>query len=208
MTPPGGVHLPEQLQEIRSKISPQQTLWILSAGVLLLTFLAGVLLIQNPWQEKQRQLGSLSAEEEQRGSLLLSIANQGRTLQMIEQGRMLVGGSPVLTSHIARIAKETGVEIESVTPQPETALPPYIKFQIEVGASSKLQNLIRFLHALEKNRPLLVADEIEIQNPESSASKAMGAFGSSSPPKRSVQISKETRRVRLLISSYNRKTNR
>ena len=206
MSPPGRP-LSDQLQEIRSRISLKQTFWLLSVGVAIATFLLGIVLIQNPWQEKERQLAGLSSEEEQRGVLLLSLRNQWKTLRAAEQDRMLVGGSPVLTSHVAGIARATGLEIESVTPQPETALPPYTKFQIEVVASAKLKNLTNFLHALEQHRPLLVANEITVQTLELSAKTGSGFNPYASQKQRSVEINKETRHIRLLISSYNRKVN-
>lgn len=195
-----------QLRELGARISPTQRFWLATLVIVLATFFLGSTLIQTPWEGHRRQMVSRISNEKQRIELLQTLNHQGETLQESEQGLLLEGGAPVLTSHLSRIAKESGVEIESVTPQPQVSLPPYIKFQIEITALAHLKDLVRLLHTLEHYKPLLVTDELEVGSPSTAAGAPYTSYGAVTPRLWPPSDAKERGyRVRLLIGSYARK---
>ena len=144
-SPAAGRSLIHQIQDLGSLIAPGQQLWLASAGIALLTLGLGVALSQNPWQEQRQRMASRTSEQQQRLELLQVLETQSRAIRKQEEGILLEGGTPVLTSQLSRLAKETGVEIDSVTPRPETSMPPYTKYQIEVVATANLRKLTDFL---------------------------------------------------------------
>lgn len=192
MAKPGG-SAANPLRELSGQISSTQRFGLGTAGIVLLTVLAGTFLIQTPWQERQSRLTSTFSEEQQRLELLQTLQSQRTTIRSQEKDFLLEGGAPVLTSQVSQLAKETGLEIESVTPQQETALQPYTKLQIEVIATASLQTLVRFLHSIEHHHPFLVVEEM--------------GLGSQPPGLPQPAVGQETHQIRLLISSYARREN-
>ncbi|MBI3312205.1 MAG: hypothetical protein HYZ88_01600 [Candidatus Omnitrophica bacterium] len=202
--------LSSQLRDLGVQITSAQKFWLASAGIALGTLFLGNTLIQTPWQERRRQIASRYGEEQQRLELVQALQRQNQSLQQKEKGLLLEGGAPVLTSHISRIAAQSAVEIESVTPQAEASWAPYTKYQIEVIAQAKLKDLTLLLHAIEQHRPVLIVDEVEVETVHSADFQGLYyPTGKGAPqegsPKTSERIQDSTRRVRFLISSYGRK---
>lgn len=159
-----------RLSELGSETSRVQRLWILTGAMLLATAVIGMVAIQAPWQEKRRQMASQLDEEKRRSELLLALQRQRESDQKTEKELLLEGGAPVLTGVVSRLAAESGLAIESVIPYPDLAVPPYTQYQIEILATTHLDNLLRFLRAVESHRPFLLVNEMEIGDPFATAS--------------------------------------
>ena len=157
----GGLSL-SRLSDLGSRMGRTQWLWILTASVLLAAALIGMMVIQSPWQDSRRQIGSQLEEEKQRSELLLAIQRKKESLQKAEQDLLLEGGTPALTSEVSRLATESRLAIESVTPQRDFSIPPYTQFQIEIVGAAGQGELLGFLHAIEAHRPLLLLNEMGI----------------------------------------------
>ncbi len=151
-----------RLSDLGSRIGRTQWLWILTAAMLLAAGLIGITAIQGPWQANRRKIGLQFDEEKQRSELLLAAQRKRASLQKAEQDLLLEGGAPALTSEVSRLATESRLAIESVTPQPDLSIPPYTQFQIEITAAAGQGELLGFLRAIETHRPLLLLNEMEI----------------------------------------------
>ena len=195
--------LTSQLSEIRGRITRTQWIWLTNAGVCIITLGVGFIAIQAPWQERRQQLASQYAEESERSDLLKEILQQRSVLRTLEKKLLLEGGATALTSQISQLAAEAGLQIESVTPQPELVIDPYLKYQIEIQASSSLTNVLRFLHSVENHVPVLWADQLEIgEFPGESSSTFSGIpFERQSPD---AQKSSDLHQVKLIIGALSR----
>lgn len=185
----GGLPL-ARLSHLGSQISRTQRLWILTAAMLLAAAAIGILAILGPWQESRRQTGSQLEQEQRRSKLLVSIQRKRDSLQKTEQELLLEGGTPALTSQVSRLATQSQVAIDSVTPQPDLSVPPYTQFQIEIEATARPDDLLAFLRSMESRRPLLLLNEMEIGE---QPSKTL-------PPAETT----ETQRIRLKIGAVGR----
>lgn len=163
-SPAGGLPL-SRLSYLGSLVGRAQRLWILTAAMILAAGLIGITAIQSPWQENRRRLGSQLDEERQRSELLLSLQRQKGSLQKTEEELLLEGGTPALTGKVSRLAAESHLAVESVTPQDDLAVQPYTQFQIEITATARPENLLGFLQSIEGHRPLLTLNEMEIDEP-------------------------------------------
>ena len=180
-----------QLNEARRQISQTQRIWMMNIAVLLVTGVLGVVTIQIPWQEHRQQLATQYADERERAELLQGILNQRTQLQVLEKKFLLEGGATALTGQVSRLATESGLQIESVAPQPELAVEPYIKYQIEILASSTLANVLQFLRSMETHEPLFWVDQLEIGELPGEAMRSAG-----SPD--------DSHRIKLLIGALTR----
>lgn len=160
----GGLPL-SRLSELGSRMGQTQRLWILTAVMLLATGVVGMITIQGPWQENRRRLGAQMEEEKQRSELLLSLQRQKGSLQKAEEELLMEGGTPALTGEVSRLATESHLAVESVVPQTDLVIPPYMQFQIEIVATARLENLLNFLRSIESHRPLMTLNEMEIGTP-------------------------------------------
>ena len=151
-----------QINEVRGQITQTQRIWMMNIAVCLVTAVVGVVAIQMPWQEHRQQLAAQYADEKERAELLQAIVGQRTQLQTLEKKFLLEGGATALTGQISRLATEASLQIESVAPQPELALEPYMKYQIEIFASSSLMNVLHFLRSVETHEPLFWVDQLEI----------------------------------------------
>ena len=179
-----------QINEVKSQITRSQKLWLITLGIGLTTLGLGVALIHLPWQEHRQRLANQYNEEKERSELLLAIQRQKTELQGLEDKFLLRGGATSLTAQISQLGAQSGLQIESVTPQPEMAADPYIRYQIEIMANSNLANLLRFLRILEDRRPLLWVEQMDIGE----ASRS-----SQDPP-----LQQEQQKVRFLIGALSR----
>ena len=191
-----------QLNEVRGQITHTQRIWLMNVGVFLVTVVAGFVTIQIPWQEHRRQLAAQYAEETERSELLQEILNQRTQLQGLEKKLLLEGGATALTGQISRLASESGLQIESVAPQPELALEPYMKYQIEVLASSNLTDVLRFLRSIETHEPLFWVDQLEIgELPSESLNFSSASFdGQPTGQKQPAEL----HRIKLIIGALAR----
>ncbi|MDO8730409.1 MAG: type 4a pilus biogenesis protein PilO [Candidatus Omnitrophota bacterium] len=154
-----------QISAAKSQMGRTQQLLLVTLGVGLLTLAIGVLMIQVPWQERRQQLASRTKEENERSELLLVIQRQETELKEIESTFLLKGGATGLASQISDLAAQSGLQIDSVTPQSEVVAEPYTRFQLEILATGNLANLMRFLRTLEDHRPLLWVEQLDVEEP-------------------------------------------
>jgi hypothetical protein len=195
--------LTHQIRDFSAHISGTQRFTLLTAGSLAVTIALGVVFIQIPWQEAREQLASEQQENAEQSALLLSLRGHLNKLKNKEKASLLEGGTPILTSEVIRIASESGLEIESVTPRDGASFGPYTKFQIQVTGFASSERLIKFLRLLEQHRPILLLDELETGSPKTFESTPSG-FHSSAGYGRSVSESFQPRpeqKIRLVISA-------
>lgn len=154
-----------QINEAKSQITHTQQLWIITLGLGLLTLGIGIAGIQLPWQEQRQRLAAQYSEERERSELLLSIQRQKVELQNMESKLLLSGGATGLAGQISQLAAQSGLQIESVTPQAEVVAEPYTRFQIEILTTGNLASVLRFLKTAEDHRPLLWVEQLDIGEP-------------------------------------------
>ena len=195
--------LASQLSDIRGRVTRTQWIWLMNTGICILTLAIGFMAVQTPWQDRRRQLQSQYAEEKEQTELLWGISTQRKELQKLEKSLLLEGGTTALTSQISRLASEAGLQIESVTPQPEFPIDPYLKYQIEILANSNLVNALRFLHSIETHQPLFWVDQLEIGEllVEPSTTFAGISFGQESNTAEQVS---DQHRIRLIVGALSR----
>ena len=195
-----------QLSELSRQIPPQYQLGVISAVVILLTLLVGQTAIQGPWSVQHQQLTSRLTEEKQRSEILQAIQVQIHQRQAQEQALLLEGGAPVLTGQIVRLAKNAGVEIESMTPQPESSYPPYAVAHVQLTTTTNFPNLVNFLYTLESSRPFLFTEEIEVGGIPTNAPTSFPG----DPLQEKMRFTQletalaENRPVRMVIGAYTR----
>lgn len=197
-----------QMGEFGSQISHAQRFILMTVIVLVVAAGIGIAVIQIPWQESRRKITGLYQENTERAELLTSLQVQITQLNRKEKDFLLSGGTPVLTGEVTRLAAESKLEIESVSPRDETTLAPYTKFQIEVFGSAIPENLLRFLQKLERYRPLLTLDELAVGNLQTSSSSQPVSglrFMPGKQTKTPVEFNPdEPQKIRLVISAYSR----
>lgn len=175
-----------QINAAKSQMNRTQQLLLITLGMGLLTLTIGFLMIQVPWQERRRQLTSRTGEEKERSDLLLVIQRQKADLQETEKTFLLKGGATGLAGQISNLAAQSGLQIDSVTPQPEVVVEPYTRFQLEILATGNLANLMRFLRTLEDHRPLLCVEQLDVEEPSQ---------------EETVPTAKDQPKIRLLIGA-------
>ena len=188
-----------QISAAKSQISPTQQFLLVTLGIGILTLAIGVAMIQMPWQERRQQLTSLYGEETERSELLLAIQRQKANLQEIEGAFLLKGGAPSLANQISNLANQSGLQINSVMPQPEVVAEPYTHFQLEILATGNLVNLIRFLKTLEDHRPLFWVEQLDMGEPFRETSFTGSVFD-----EKSIFQPKDQQEIRLLIGAVDR----
>ena len=188
-----------QINEAKSQINRTQQLLLVTVGVVILTVGIGVAAIQLPWQEKRQGLASRYSEEKERAELLLSIQKQKADLQDLEGKFLLQGGATGLAGQLSQLAAQSGLQIDSVTPQPEVAAEPYTRFQIEMMTTGNLANVLRFLRAIEEHRPLLWVEQLDMGDlPSETASSFMTETETTTP------AVKDQQKVRFQIGAVTR----
>ena len=115
---------------------------------------------------------------------------------------MMQGGTPFLTSEISRLASKFGLEIESVVPQPDLPVGPYLRSQIRVIANATFFDLLDFLRSLEKSEPLFKVDLLEIGTP-TAGGPGRGAEKEAIPSLHFLENPRQ--RISMLISGFSRK---
>lgn len=191
-----------QINEAKSQIGRTQQLWLITLGVGILTLAAGITAIQLPWQEKRRQLTSRYSEEKERSELLAAIQRQKAELQGMEEEFLLQGGATGLTAQISDLAVQSSLQIDSVTPQPELMVEPYTRSQIEILATGRLADVLRFLRTLEEHRPLLWVEQMDLGEPPGEFASGSETAGEEEPPPEGKQ-----QQVRFLIGAVARQRN-
>ena len=179
-----------QISAAKSRINRTRQLLLVTLGMGLLTLAIGVVMIQVPWQERRRQMTFRTGEEKERSELLLVIQRQKADLKGIERTFLLKGGATGLAGQISNLAAQSGLQIDSVTPQPEVMAEPYTRFQLEILATGNLANLMRFLRTLEDHRPLLWVEQLDIGEPPTETFSSFTA--------------KDQQKIRLLIGAVAR----
>ena len=192
-----------QLKEARSQITRTQRALLLGAGVFGLALALGIVMIQLPWQEQRKRLGTQAQEETERAELLLAIQRQRSELSTLERKLLLEGGLTALTGQVSRLAVDAGLRIESVTPEPEAPIEPYFKYQLEVIASCNLFNLLRFIRSLENHEPQFSVDELEVGEVQADSSQPIIPFDTTLSQPQSFQPP-EVQRFRVLIGAISR----
>lgn len=151
------------LSRMGTRVPPAQRTTFMILAVVGIVLFIGMRGIFTPWQNKRRLLTEQLSQEKEKLNLLFSIQAQMEQLKKEEENILLPnGGTPTLTSEATRLASQTGLEIESVVPQPEIAFGPYTRSQIEITATAGFSSLLPFLHAIEKHTPLLKIDSLTI----------------------------------------------
>ena len=188
-----------QINEAKSQIGRTQQLWIISLGILVLTLAIGIMGIQLPWQEQRQRLAAQYSEETERSELLLALQRQKKELQNLEGKFLLVGGATGLTGQLSQLAAQSGLQIESVTPQAELVSEPYTRFQIEIMTTGNLSNILRFLRTVEDHRPLLWTEQMDIGEP---VSESVSAFTTTEDA--TAAKPKDQQKIRFLIGAVGR----
>jgi len=158
-----------KINEAKSHINRTHQILIVTLGMGLLTLAIGILGIQLPWQEQRQRLEARYSEEKERSDLFLGLHKQRTELRKMEEKLLLEGGATVLAGQISQLAAQSGLQIESVTPEPEVLVEPYTRFQIEIMAAGNLANILKFLRAVENHRPLFWAEQMDIGAPSAEA---------------------------------------
>ncbi len=188
-----------QINEAKSQINRTQQLLLVTAGILIATVGIGVTVIHLPWQEKRQSLASRYSEEKERSELLRAIQRQKAELQDLEGKFLLQGGATVLAGQISKLATQSGLQIDSVTPQPEVVVEPYTRFQIEILAIGNLANVLRFLRAIEEHRPLLWVEQLDMgESPMETVSSFM------TEDEKATAKMKDRQKVRFQIGAVTR----
>ena len=190
-----------QINDAKSQISRGHQLLFVTLGVGILTLGIGISTIQLPWQEKRQQLASRYSEEKERSELLEAIQRQKTDLQEMEGKFLLQGGATGLTGQISQLANQSGLQIDSVTPQPEVVVEPYTRFQIEIFATGNLANALRFLRSVEEHRPLLWVEQMDMGEPP--GEPVSSSFTAAYDEKPAFQP-KDQQKIRLLIGAVAR----
>ncbi len=190
-----------QINEAKSQITRTQRLMLISAGIVLATAVIGLIGIQMPWQERRQRLAAQYNEEKERSEQLVAIQRQKTELKGMESQLLLEGGVTGLAGQLSRLATQSGLQVESVTPQPEIAADPYTRFQIEITATSNLANILQFLRVIEDHRPLFWIEQMEMGEAatDSSYATSMGLLEEVGPYK-----PKTRQKVRFLIGAVGR----
>ena len=188
-----------QISEVKSQITQSQRLWLLTLAMGIAVLVIGILTIQGPWQEHRQQLASRYNEENERSELLLAIQRQKTELQGMESKFLLQGGATTLAAQVSQLARQSGLQIESVTPQPEMAIEPYLRFQIEITAISDLTSVLRFVQAVEDQKPLLWVEQMDMGEPPVEPLSLLGIPEEKTP----FQMRKQ-QKVRFLIGAVSR----
>ncbi len=196
---PSGVWL-GNLGQWLERIPRKQMQWGMTAGIFLLAASVGLIGIQQPWQKRRQQMGRQLQEEGERSRLLSTFNQQGSELKTKEEQLLLVGGTSVLTSEISRLASQAGLQIESVVPQPESTWEGYGRSQIQVAATATFTDLMRFLRLLERHRPALKLDRVEIGESFPTGGRRSSPAGQEGPLP-GVGIS-GTQKIQLVISAF------
>ncbi len=191
------------LKEARAQITRAQRVLLLGAGVFGLALVVGIVAIQLPWQEQRKRLSAQAQEETERAELLLAIQRQRSELSTLEKKLLLDGGLTALTSQVSRLAVDAGLRIESVTPEPEVLIDPYMKYQLEVIASCNLFNLLRFIHSLEGHEPQFSVDELEVGEFQAEVSPSIIPFDTTLSEPQAFQAP-EVQRLRVLIGAISK----
>jgi Tfp pilus assembly protein PilO len=145
------------------------------------------------------------AEEQQRSELLSTIDLQNGELKKQEKKILLQGGAPVLTSEVSRLASQTNFQIESVAPEPDLSLGPYTRHQIQVVATGKYVDLLRFLHTIEQHEPLLKVEHCEVGTPPQEG-RGYSPYGrGSAAPARTFSVDESRQKATILISAFSRR---
>ncbi len=188
-----------QISDVRSQITQSQRLLLVTLGMGLATLGIGIAMIQMPWQERRQQLTSHYSEEKERAELLLAIQRQKTETQDMESKFLLEGGATALSSQVSQIAALSGLQIESVTPQPEVPIDPYVRLQIEITATANQTNTLRFLKSIEEHKPLLWVEQMDMGEPPAETSLSLTAQDEKTP----FQM-REQQKIRLLIGAVSR----
>ena len=202
VAPPKTVSSPSilsQINEAKSQINRTQQLWVITLGILVLTLAIGIMGIQLPWQEQRQRLTAQYSEEKERSELLLALQRQKKELQSMEGKFLLVGGATRLAGQISQLAAQSGLQIESVTPQPELVSKPYTYFQIEIMTTGNLSNILRFLRTVEDHQPLLWTEQMDIGE---SPSEAIPSFMTTEDA--TTAKPKDQQKIRFLIGAVGR----
>ncbi len=147
------------------RIGRSQRIGLLSGALLLAALWVGTVGIYRPWAQNRSRLTEQIREEEERAELLSTIATQRGQLLDQQKKVLLPGGASGLTSEVSRLASQTGMQIESVAPQPQLSFGPYTQFQIQVVASTTTRQLLQFLRLLENHGSFLRVDQCEVGTP-------------------------------------------
>ncbi len=188
-----------QINEAKSQITRTQQFWALTLGIGLVTLAIGIVGIQLPWQEQRQRLAVQYREEKERSDLLLELQRQRIYLQKMENQFLLQGGATVLEGQLSQLATQSGLQIESVTPQPEVVAEPYTRFQIEIIATGNLNNILQFLRTVETHRPLLWVEQMDIGAPPTEVVPMMMA-----PEETSANKQQDQQKVRFLVGAVTR----
>lgn len=200
------------LAAIQSQLSSGQKLLFISIGLLSITILTGIFLIQIPWQEKKERLSKDYTDEQGKTDLLSAIEKLQKNSKTLERKHLYTEGISGLTSQITRIASQSGLRIDSITPQPETPYPPYTRIQVEIIANSPLMNVSQFLSAVEQAEPALSVNWVDLSEPPAAASGDSTLFNAPMMPVGSAPLPPldnswkrgENIKIRILISAVQR----
>ena len=110
-----------------------------------------------------------------------------------------MGGATGLTGQLSQLAAQSGLQIESVTPQAELVSEPYTRFQIEIMTTGNLSNILRFLRTVEDHRPLLWTEQMDIGEP---VSESVSAFTTTEDA--TAAKPKDQQKIRFLIGAVGR----
>lgn len=186
------------------RISQTQRTLLLIITVSLVTGFIGFTVIYTPWRQQRNQLEQQYQEEQQRSDLFSVIRGQEKKLTEQEEKLLLpTGGTAALTGEVTRLASQNAITIESITPQSQASFGPYTRFQIQVLATARFQDLFQFLRDLEQERPLLKIDQVEIGNSSQQTQERSRELNRLNP-EGITPASEEPQKTKLLISAFSK----
>lgn len=190
--------LKAQWTALMEQIPRAQKLLLISVGIATAAGAAGAAAVHKPWSAKRALLLSRQKTGQEKSALLSTLQRQAEHLERQKKNVLLQGGTSVLIGEVTRLASKAGLRIESVMPKTEVTFGPFTKLQIEVEATSNLQNLLGFLSGVERHEPLLKIDRMEVGEipKQEAADSAEAGSAPGSVPSRDLQ------RMTFLISAF------
>ncbi len=194
-----------------TQIPPEKQLWIVSFLTLSAALGIGLFGIQSPFQQRRGELESQYGKEQRRSSVLSGLSAIKGQLDKLQSALLIQGGTPALTRQVTKLASTAGVQIDSVSPQPEMTFGPYSRVQIRLLATSTYAQLLAFLQLLEGHEPLLKIDQLEVGEPVAPAAVSRPPGAVTSPPATRPfpdterAPSSDRQSIRLLIGAFSQR---
>ncbi len=148
---------------VGGQMTRSQWLWIISTLTILATSALIFFGVYTPWQQKRERLENQFKEEQERFQVLAAIVQQDKQIKKEAVPVLFQGEISDFLSEIGRLSSAAALQIESITPQPETSFGPYYrKLQVRIEAFARFPEMVQFSYALEHHDPLFKLDQVEM----------------------------------------------